>query len=298
MTVTAKNNLLAHSAGWGISLTSEPGDSLTVISDYNGFFANEAGNVQAPLSVGPHDVVDDPLYVDRPDEDFRLRLGSPMINAGDNSLVSTAVDADGAMRVQGGIVDIGAFEGGFPVNGATNTPSGTPTASGTATPTPTRTATNTRTPTATATASLSATQMRTATPTVTGTPTRTSTRTATGTHTRTATAIVPTATHTRTTASLTVTRTPSGSVTPSATRSGTQTVAPPSPTSTPTTAVRSPTPTVTGSPVSTATTIATPTVGADSASRLRREQFRLHQRARAWRQHRAGAGHAGRVSPL
>jgi len=232
VTVTAANNLLTHNEGWGISVASEPGGSLTVTSDYNGFFANAAGNVQAPLSVGPHDVVDDPIYVDYPDDDFRLGLGSSMINAGDNALVSTASDFLGAMRVQGGTVDIGAFEGGFPVSGATNTPSATPTPSATATRTPTRTATHTRTPTPSPTL----TYTLTATPTCTATPSFTQTFTPTPTNTPSPTfTYTLTATPTRTaTPSFTQTSTATPTFTPSPTFTCTLTV---TPTPTPTAAI-------------------------------------------------------------
>jgi hypothetical protein len=236
--VRAQNNLLTHSGGLGISLTSEPGGSLEVMNDYNGFFANAAGNVDAALTVGPHDVVGDPIYVNRGDIDLRLGIGSPMSNMGEDVFFLPATDANGAMRIQGGIVDIGAFEGAFVVTGPTNTPSATPTASAT----PTRTRTSSTTP--------SRTPTRTPTGTASRTPTASATASSTATRSGTAT---PTAT-------LTVTRTPThtstrnATVTPSAT--------PPSPTSTPTTAVRSPTATVTGSPVSTATMIPTPTVDA------------------------------------
>jgi hypothetical protein len=232
VTVTAQNNLLTHSGGLGISLTSEPGGTLEVDNDYNGFFANAAGNVDAALTLSPHDVVADPIYVNRPDRELRLGIGSPMINAGNNAIFFLpATDLSGAMRIQGGIVDIGAYEGSFVVTGPTNTPSATPTG------------TSTRTQTASATPSF--------------TPSRTPTGTSSRTPTVSATASSP-ATQTRTvtpTASLTATSTPSNTSTLNATVPPTATL--PSSTSTPTTAVLSPTPIVTASPASTATTTAT-----------------------------------------
>ena len=54
-------------------------------------------------------------------------MGSPMINAGSNASALSATDANGAQRIQGGTVDIGAFEGGFVVT-PTNTASATPSA--------------------------------------------------------------------------------------------------------------------------------------------------------------------------
>ena len=269
LSIRAQNNLLTHSGGLGISLTSEPGGSLEVTNDYNGFFANAAGNVDAALTVGPHDVVGDPIYVDRGDTDLRLGIGSPMINMGQDAFFLPATDANGAMRIQGGIVDIGAFEGAFVVTGPTNTPSATPTGTGTSTRTPTGTATNTRTPTPTA----SHTRMPTATVTRTPTETQTAAATNTRTPTQTRTPSAPTSLTPTRTLTHTVSRTPAASATASSSatqaRTATPTASltapteiPPSPTSTRTTAAGSPTPSVTASPVSTVTTTATATVGA------------------------------------
>ncbi|GHT38228.1 hypothetical protein AGMMS49965_00940 [Bacteroidia bacterium] len=47
------------------------------------------------------------------DSDYNPQSGSPAVNAGDNSLVSTSKDVNGNVRVQGGTVDIGAVESSY-----------------------------------------------------------------------------------------------------------------------------------------------------------------------------------------
>lgn len=55
-----------------------------------------------------------PLFVNESTLNFRLQVGSPLINTGTN-LPSVAVDLDGVSRPQGAAWDIGAFEGGIAV---------------------------------------------------------------------------------------------------------------------------------------------------------------------------------------
>ncbi len=53
----------------------------------------------------------DPLFVNPDSGDFRLQGCSPLINAGNNAYVTDIpTDIDGAPRIQGGTVDIGAYE--------------------------------------------------------------------------------------------------------------------------------------------------------------------------------------------
>lgn len=83
--------------------------SLTTYSCIQqGFPGNENGNINV-----------DPLFVDADgpdgivgtsDDDLRLLPGSPCINAGDNSVVTTTTDIDGNERIVNNYVDMGAYE--------------------------------------------------------------------------------------------------------------------------------------------------------------------------------------------
>ena len=53
---------------------------------------------------------DDPGFVDAANGDYRLAAGSPCIDAGDNSYVTTTTDLAGNARIANGMVDIGCYE--------------------------------------------------------------------------------------------------------------------------------------------------------------------------------------------
>jgi hypothetical protein len=59
---------------------------------------------------GLGNITNEPLFVDPGNADFRLKSGSPCINAGNNAFVSGTTDLDGNRRIAGDSVDIGAYE--------------------------------------------------------------------------------------------------------------------------------------------------------------------------------------------
>ncbi|MCL1857206.1 MAG: InlB B-repeat-containing protein, partial [Kiritimatiellaeota bacterium] len=61
---------------------------------------------------GSHNITSDPQFVNPAQGDFRLQATSPCIDAGNNAVVDWDCDFDGAARiqVQGGTVDMGAYE--------------------------------------------------------------------------------------------------------------------------------------------------------------------------------------------
>ncbi len=62
-------------------------------------------------ALGEACVTDAPMFLDRPGRDYRLRGGSPCVNAGKyETWMAGALDLDGGARIRGGITDIGAYE--------------------------------------------------------------------------------------------------------------------------------------------------------------------------------------------
>ncbi|NLF62496.1 MAG: hypothetical protein GX574_15255, partial [Lentisphaerae bacterium] len=64
-----------------------------------------------PLPPGVGNISGDPRFVDALHGDFRLRTGSPCIDAGDNGCVASATDLAGNPRIDNEKVDMGALEG-------------------------------------------------------------------------------------------------------------------------------------------------------------------------------------------
>jgi predicted outer membrane repeat protein len=93
---------------WGDTPDEIAGATLTVN------FSDVQGGVR-----GPDNIDADPMFIDPPDGDYRLRAGSPCIDAGDNTAVSAGIrrDLDGNPRFVDAtllgttpVVDMGAYE--------------------------------------------------------------------------------------------------------------------------------------------------------------------------------------------
>ncbi|MCL1909830.1 MAG: DUF5123 domain-containing protein [Kiritimatiellaeota bacterium] len=83
-------------------------DEITT-DNYNGGSINNSCSTFPTLANG--NINDDPLFVDAENGDFRLKLNSPCVNAGNNSYAPAGLpDLDGTQRILGGTVDMGAYE--------------------------------------------------------------------------------------------------------------------------------------------------------------------------------------------
>ncbi len=117
----AANGQMNASAQITNSGTSSSVISDTLIQGSSAISILENANWLKTLRNGGHNLLDaDPLFrepinpADAPTRAGNLRLepGSPAIDAGDDRAASGPVDLDGAPRIQGGRVDLGAYEAG------------------------------------------------------------------------------------------------------------------------------------------------------------------------------------------
>src|SRR5262249_21013024 len=97
------NNVVSNTTGWGIVL-DDP--STGVVNEHNLFF-DTGMNYFTP---GPNTLFVDPQFIGG--GDYRLGTGSPARDAGSNTRLpgDIMIDLNGLARVQGGIVDLGAYE--------------------------------------------------------------------------------------------------------------------------------------------------------------------------------------------
>ena len=82
------------------------GDNCT--ADFEGLTLNHCCTTPDPGGI--MDITVAPLFVNFAANDFHLKTNSPCINAGNNAFAVGTNDLDGAVRITGGTVDIGAYE--------------------------------------------------------------------------------------------------------------------------------------------------------------------------------------------
>jgi hypothetical protein len=66
--------------------------------------------VSLPATNGIRNITNPPLFVNLAGGDYHLQSSSPCVNSGNTAYITAATDLDGNPRVQGGTVDIGAYE--------------------------------------------------------------------------------------------------------------------------------------------------------------------------------------------
>ncbi len=99
------NNLFAANSNGDLELFSFGGG---IVSVYYNNLVSITGTAPG-FSVG-NIAFANPQFVDLLNDDFRLKLGSPMINAGTEEFVLQSTDLAGEQRINEGRVDIGAYE--------------------------------------------------------------------------------------------------------------------------------------------------------------------------------------------
>ncbi len=109
---------LQNSILWGNTAPSGPnianadGFPVTIrFSDIQGSGGSGAGWISGLGADGGNNMDADPLFIDVVQRNFRLRGGSPAINAGSNALIpGVTFDLAGLPRIGDGAVDMGAYE--------------------------------------------------------------------------------------------------------------------------------------------------------------------------------------------
>jgi hypothetical protein len=136
--VAIVNCTVAGNLGGGIGSSNEGQQTLAITNCV--VWGNSPWQIEYPQEVvvsycdveggwpGPGNINADPLFVQPGTDNVRLSIGSPCINAGSNDALppdrfdldgdgntteALPVDLDGNPRIQGGVVDMGAYEGEF-----------------------------------------------------------------------------------------------------------------------------------------------------------------------------------------
>jgi len=106
--INMTNLTITGNGGYGLA-----GSSGGTVSLYNTIIYNNVPNHNTlPGDTGNNLIGVDPGFVDQADDNYRLRPGSPAINAGTNSPTGGlgSLDLDGNIRIMQSTVDIGAYE--------------------------------------------------------------------------------------------------------------------------------------------------------------------------------------------
>lgn len=113
MAVWVFNSIISRSAEAGVVIGALVDATLDVRAGYNAYHAN-GPNRLAGRSLGAHNVVAAPRYVDPAAGNLRLRADSPLIDRGQVCSRGRLAnpDADGHDRVAGRSIDMGAYERG------------------------------------------------------------------------------------------------------------------------------------------------------------------------------------------
>lgn len=118
-----KGSVVVGNSGYGAGVDGSIG-SLVPMTINSVVYYNVSGNYLGngsglhmtncctlPLpALGWENFTNPPAFVNLATGDFHLETNSPCINAGNNSMVTSALDLDGNPRIIGGTVDVGAYE--------------------------------------------------------------------------------------------------------------------------------------------------------------------------------------------
>lgn len=85
-------------------------DFGAIHNNYLSGYGTFASCCTEPLPAGSGNITNEPAFINLGGGDYHLETNSPCIDAGDNAFVSGSGDVEGAPRVVGGTVDLGAYE--------------------------------------------------------------------------------------------------------------------------------------------------------------------------------------------